>query len=75
MPHIYTTWYILHIRYTVMYAIYTVYSLYDIYTLHMLYEVCIQLRGPECASILAERDLRKLLPAETIDRLLVRDSK
>ena len=28
--------------------------------------------GPECSSVLAERDLRKLLPAETIDRLLAR---
>ncbi|CAK9043256.1 unnamed protein product, partial [Durusdinium trenchii] len=27
---------------------------------------------PECSSILAERDLRKLLPTETIDRLLAR---
>ncbi|CAE7769394.1 unnamed protein product [Symbiodinium necroappetens] len=28
--------------------------------------------GPECSSVLAERDLRKLLPTETIDRLLAR---
>ncbi|CAE7376512.1 unnamed protein product [Symbiodinium sp. CCMP2456] len=27
---------------------------------------------PECSSVLAERDLRKLLPTETIDRLLAR---